>query len=56
MPPSRPTTPPDPADASNPKVKEFLAKGAAGGLSEGQLNGGISSAGWGFAGAVRQRV
>ena len=40
--------PADPADASNPKVQEFLTQGAAAGLTESQLKGGISSVGWGF--------
>ena len=40
--------PADPADADQPAVQEFLTNGAAGGLDEGQLTGGISSVGWGF--------
>lgn len=40
--------PADPADASNEAVQNFLTEGAAAGLSEGQLTGGITSVGWGF--------
>jgi len=40
--------PSDPADKTNPKVVDFATKGAAAGLSEGQIEGGISSVGWGF--------
>ncbi|MFV0316701.1 MAG: ABC transporter substrate-binding protein [Microthrixaceae bacterium] len=40
--------PADPADADNEAVKEFKEKGAAAGLDEAQLNGGITSVGWGF--------
>jgi branched-chain amino acid transport system substrate-binding protein len=39
----------DPADKDVPKVKEFVTDGLAGGLTQGQIEGGISSAGWGFA-------
>jgi branched-chain amino acid transport system substrate-binding protein len=39
----------DPADKDNPKVKAFVTEGKAGGLSDSQIEGGISSAGWGFA-------
>lgn len=38
----------DPADADQPAVKDFMTQGAAAGLSEGQLTGGIASVGWGF--------
>lgn len=41
--------PSDPADADQPSVKEFMEKGQKGGLTEAQIKGGISSAGWGFA-------
>jgi len=37
-----------PEDQSNPKVQEFFTKGAAAGLSEAELQGGIAAAGWGF--------
>lgn len=40
--------PADPADADQPAVKDFLEKGAAAGLDEAQLKGGITSVGWGF--------
>ena len=40
--------PADPADADQEAVKEFKTKGAAAGLDEGQLDGGITSVGWGF--------
>ena len=39
--------PSDPADANQPAVQEFATKGAAAGLSEGQIKGGIASVGWG---------
>jgi branched-chain amino acid transport system substrate-binding protein len=39
--------PSDPADQSNPKVQAFATQGAAAGLSQGQIQGGISSVGWG---------
>ncbi len=40
--------PSDPADQSNPKVQEFVSQGTAAGLEQGQIEGGISSVGWGF--------
>lgn len=40
--------PADPADADVEAVKTFKEAGAAAGLDEGQLNGGITSVGWGF--------
>lgn len=40
--------PSDPADQSNPKVVEFVQQATAAGLSQQQIEGGISSAGWGF--------
>lgn len=40
--------PSDPTDASNPKVQEFMTKGAAAGLTQDQMLGGITSVGWGF--------
>jgi branched-chain amino acid transport system substrate-binding protein len=40
--------PSDPADASNPKVQQFMQQGAAAGLSDGQLKGGITAVGWTF--------
>ncbi len=40
--------PADPADADQEGVKTFLAEGAAAGLDEGQLKGGITSIGWNF--------
>ncbi len=40
--------PSDPADQSNPKVQDFVAKGTAAGLEQGQIEGGITSVGWGF--------
>ena len=43
--------PSDPADQSNPRVKEFVAQASAAGLSQDQIDGGISGPGWGF-GAV----
>jgi branched-chain amino acid transport system substrate-binding protein len=39
----------DPADKDVPVVKEFITQGQAGGLTVQQIEGGISSAGWGFA-------
>jgi len=39
----------DPADKEVPVVKEFVTQGQAGGLTINQIEGGISSAGWGFA-------
>jgi branched-chain amino acid transport system substrate-binding protein len=39
--------PSDPADKSNPKVQAFATQGAAAGLTQGQIEGGISSVGWG---------
>jgi branched-chain amino acid transport system substrate-binding protein len=41
--------PADPADATNPKITEFKERAAVGGLSADQIEGGISSPGWGFA-------
>jgi hypothetical protein len=41
--------PGSPTDQSNPKVQQFLTDGAAVGLSQQELEGGIVSAGWGFA-------
>lgn len=38
----------DPADADQQVVQDFLTNGAAAGLDEQQLTGGISSVGWGF--------
>jgi branched-chain amino acid transport system substrate-binding protein len=40
--------PSDPADATNPKVVEFVEAGTSAGLTEAQVQGGISSVGWGF--------
>ncbi len=40
--------PADPADADFDAVKEFKEKAAAAGLDEAQINGGITSVGWGF--------
>ena len=40
--------PADPADQTNPKVVEFATQGAAAGLDEAQIQGGIASVGWGF--------
>ena len=40
--------PADPNDAQTPEVQEFLTKGAAAGLDEAQLTGGVVSVGWGF--------
>lgn len=40
--------PSDPADAELDVVKEFVEQATIGGLDEGQINGGISTAGWGF--------
>jgi len=40
--------PADPADQSNPKVIEFATQGAAAGLDESAIQGGIASVGWGF--------
>jgi branched-chain amino acid transport system substrate-binding protein len=42
--------PSDPADATQPAVQEFASQGAAAGLTEGQIKGGIASVGWGFGG------
>lgn len=39
----------DPADAENPKIVEFKRLAELGGLSPDQIEGGISSPGWGFA-------
>ena len=36
------------ADQSNPKVQEFFTEGAAQGLDQNTLEGGIAAAGWGF--------
>ena len=36
------------ADQSNPKIKAFFDEGGAAGLSQGDLEGGIATAGWGF--------
>ncbi len=36
------------ADQANPKVQEFFTEGAANGLDEATLQGGIAAAGWGF--------
>jgi len=41
--------PSDPADKGVPAVKQFVTEGQAGGLTQSQIEGGISSAGWGFA-------
>lgn len=41
--------PADPTDATNPKIVEFKERAAVGGLSPDQIEGGISSPGWGFA-------
>jgi branched-chain amino acid transport system substrate-binding protein len=38
-----------PSDQSNPKVQQFFTDGAAQGLTQQDLEGGIVSAGWGFA-------
>jgi branched-chain amino acid transport system substrate-binding protein len=38
----------DPADAENPKIVEFKRLAQVGGLSTDQIEGGISSPGWGF--------
>jgi branched-chain amino acid transport system substrate-binding protein len=38
-----------PSDQSNPKVQQFLTDGAAQGVSQADLQGGIVAAGWGFA-------
>lgn len=40
----------DPADAEHPRIIEFKERAVVGGLSEEQIEGGISSPGWGFAG------
>lgn len=40
--------PADPVDAEQDAVKDFKTKGAAAGLDEGELEGGITSVGWGF--------
>ncbi len=40
--------PADPADADQPAVQEFREQAAAAGLDEGQIDGGITSVGWGF--------
>jgi hypothetical protein len=37
------------SDQSNPKVQQFMTDGAAQGVSQADLQGGIVSAGWGFA-------
>ncbi|MEZ5321229.1 MAG: ABC transporter substrate-binding protein [Microthrixaceae bacterium] len=36
------------ADRQNPKIQEYYTKGAAAGLSESLIEGGIAAAGWGF--------
>ena len=36
------------ADQANPKVQEFFTEGAANGLDEATLQGGIAASGWGF--------
>lgn len=41
--------PSNPEDAANPKVVSFLTDGQAQGLTQTDLEGGIVSAGWGFA-------
>ncbi len=41
--------PADPADQNVPVVKDFVEQGTKGGLTQQQIEGGISSAGWGFA-------
>lgn len=40
--------PADPADAQEPAVKDFKEKASAAGLTEDEINGGITSVGWGF--------
>jgi branched-chain amino acid transport system substrate-binding protein len=40
--------PADPADADQPAIQQFREQGAAVGLDEGQLDGGITSIGWNF--------
>lgn len=40
--------PSDPADAALPVVQDFVEQAKIGGLDDGQINGGISAAGWGF--------
>lgn len=40
--------PSDPADQSNPKVQDFMTNGAAAGLDQAKMEGGITSVGWGF--------
>ncbi|MGI9577963.1 MAG: ABC transporter substrate-binding protein [Microthrixaceae bacterium] len=40
--------PADPADADEPAIQQFREQGAAAGLDEGQLDGGITSIGWNF--------
>lgn len=40
--------PSDPADQSNPKVQQFDTQGQAAGLTKDQIEGGITSVGWGF--------
>jgi len=37
-----------PADQQNPKIQDFFTRGAAQGLTESDLQGGITAAGWGF--------
>lgn len=41
--------PSDPADKDNPAVKKYVADATVGGLTPQQIEGGISTAGWGFA-------
>lgn len=40
--------PADAKDATTPQVTTFLAEGATGGLTKDQMEGGITSVGWGF--------
>lgn len=46
----------DPADKDMPAVKEFVEQGAVGGLTTQQIEGGISSAGWGFGAAFAKAL
>lgn len=41
--------PSNPDDAKNPKVQQFFTDGAAVGLTQDEMEGGIVAAGWGFA-------
>lgn len=41
--------PADPTDATHPKIVEFKERAVVGGLSPDQIEGGITSPGWGFA-------